>query len=169
MPVKRRIAKRRREELDDCQRAHLLTGWFAVGLSGYLTRYRTREEFAAAWEQYREELLPEFIAKHPGHRPFAWWLLDHGKERPMNADGIAWTAKHGDYLRYSCRFTETFGFLHKDQWQVDETDYLREQGLLIDGEAAAIERNQAAEAERRRLWDAGAAERRAKVSWMYAD
>ncbi len=31
------------------------------------------DELRAEWEQLRDELLPEFIAKNPGHRPWAWW------------------------------------------------------------------------------------------------
>lgn len=30
----------------------------------------------AAWEELSDELLPEFIADHPGTRPAAWWLFD---------------------------------------------------------------------------------------------
>lgn len=28
------------------------------------------------WEEYRDDFLPEFIAKHPGKRPLPWWQWD---------------------------------------------------------------------------------------------
>ena len=35
------------------------------------------------WERVRDEFLPQYIAKHPGERPFCWWRFAHGTERPI--------------------------------------------------------------------------------------
>lgn len=41
------------------------------------------EVFRSAWEWYQERgLLTEFIRKHPGRRPFAWWLFDMPRDNP---------------------------------------------------------------------------------------
>ncbi|MFA9477109.1 hypothetical protein ACERK3_02260 [Phycisphaerales bacterium AB-hyl4] len=39
-----------------------------------------------AWEVLRDDLLPEWIADHPGTRPWAWWRYD-APERRQRVDG----------------------------------------------------------------------------------
>jgi hypothetical protein len=34
------------------------------------------ELWARIWERFRAELLPSWIAQHPGERPAAWWEFD---------------------------------------------------------------------------------------------
>ncbi|MCC6228523.1 MAG: hypothetical protein IT432_04775 [Phycisphaerales bacterium] len=34
-----------------------------------------------AWEELRDELLPEFIREHPLTRPWAWWRFDAPEPR----------------------------------------------------------------------------------------
>jgi hypothetical protein len=34
------------------------------------------ELWAQIWERFRAELLPDWIARHPGDRPAAWWEFD---------------------------------------------------------------------------------------------
>lgn len=138
MPTLRRIAKRQREELTKVQRCHLLTGWCVGGMvNGRRHGFQTREEFLAAWEEHRDELMQEFIAKAPGQRPFAWWLA-RGIERPLSEAGREMFSQVGDQIRANHRLTEFFGFLHQDEWQEDETQHLRRNALLLPGEEHAI-------------------------------
>lgn len=139
MPVIRRIAKRQREVLTSRQRGHLLSGWTIGSPDDGSRHFRTREEFQAAWEQHGEELLRGYIAQNPGHRPFGWWLVTHGQERPLNADGQLMESRCGAVqIRWGDRFREVFGFLHSDEFQEDETAYLRRNGLLAPAELKAL-------------------------------
>lgn len=135
MPAIRRIGKRHRDELTRCQRAHLKTGWFVVGPAESSSRYETLADFRAAWWQHRDELMEGCV----GWRPLAWWICEHGKELPLNEAGREMEASIGlDRMRADDRYRRMFGFLHRLEWQVDETTYLRENGLLAAGEAEAI-------------------------------
>lgn len=76
----------------------------------YFAGFATVEEFADGWEAVRDVVLEDFVSRHPGRRPFAWWLLDHGTERPLLVDplyGEPVTREHA--LSYS---GVTFGFAH---------------------------------------------------------
>jgi len=38
------------------------------------------------WRDHEQALLPDWILRHPGNRPFAWWLaavLEHGPRRQV--------------------------------------------------------------------------------------
>jgi hypothetical protein len=130
MPRLRRRARIRKPDLSDLskdQRYHLEHGmsWFG-GFEDNL------EAFTEAWEIHGEAILAEFIAKHPGRRPFAWWLLEHKKERPL-LDGYT----REEFREY--RFGgHRFGFLHTNGWippvQEDEIAYLDRLNLLTPQE-----------------------------------
>lgn len=92
-----------------------------------------RESMETCWNQVRDELLPIWIAEHPGYRPFAWWLFDHQKERPILAPWATdeFIARH--------RAQSNYGFIFGDVWcgchlMQNETAYLHENGLLEPGE-----------------------------------
>jgi hypothetical protein len=64
-------------------RAHreiLLCGrwYFSDSAHGFYRRNGAMdlEEVKGAWEELRGELLPAYIADHPGTRPWAWWRFD---------------------------------------------------------------------------------------------
>lgn len=133
MPVLRR---RIEMELTPAQRSQLATGWVRPGMGGG-DHFTTREEFAAAWAEHGPKILADWIAKHPGTRPFGWWLVEHGHERPIVA-GCRLDAAEIDGLR-SDKFCETLGFLHLrpggfDDVQQPEREYLAERGLLTPQE-----------------------------------
>lgn len=91
MPVKRRVAKVRRQDLMELtreQRRTLLHG------KGFFPQpaFQSDDDFAAAWEIHRAKLLPEWIAAHPGTRPAAWWKLESSVPIPADEDET-------DYLR----------------------------------------------------------------------
>lgn len=138
MPTNRRKRMPRRRtdttELTWEMRYHLEHGY------GIFGDRLTREEFEDAWDEHGETILAEFIEENPGRRPFAWWLLEHGEERPVVAPWA--TAKEVEsYRSANCR-RDTFGFLHTSVWagkkpgggywslQEPEPFYLRRHGLL---------------------------------------
>jgi hypothetical protein len=142
MPRFGRRAPRRRQQVSDLtqdQRYHLETGMFYQGGFG-----ADLERFTAAWEEHGEQILAEFIDRHPGRRPFAWWLLEHKQERPMIDRSVP--AHRVEALRRADGRGNPFGFLHTRCYggpafgplQEPEEDYLRRKGLLTSEERAAL-------------------------------
>jgi hypothetical protein len=50
------------------------------------------EKVLALWQEYRNELLSEFVRLYPGHRPQTWWAFDAPEPR-QRLGGIG-TPKH---------------------------------------------------------------------------
>lgn len=73
------------------QRQQLLTGFefFGQGFGRDGSERRPLDLNLAreAWEELREELLPEFIASKPFARPWAWWVFDAPEPRREAVDG----------------------------------------------------------------------------------
>lgn len=73
------------------QRRQLLTGFEffgqGFGRDGSDRRPLDLNLAREAWEELREELLPEFIREHPFSRPWAWWVFDAPEPRREAADG----------------------------------------------------------------------------------
>jgi hypothetical protein len=129
---RRRRPERRPDlvELSIDQKHHLLDGW-------YFFDPLTREDFELAWEMHGEALLAEYVKQHAGRRPFAWWLIDHGEERPIV--NPKWTREAA--LKFQTGHEAKFGFLHTHTWpaiQEDETAYLHRFGLLEAEERAVL-------------------------------
>jgi hypothetical protein len=120
----------------------------------FFNGFKTEELFRKGWELTRETLLPEFIKKHPGERPFGWWLCDHKKERPV----ISQTTHDGQIVtrewlldHWHDRHDKKFGFLHTNIWppfQEYETDYLERLGILEDWEIARVREMEAEDLKR---------------------
>ena len=85
MPVKRRKSKRR-EPVPDWVYEYFETGdqpgdgdgrFDHFLLHGAILRYprpdSTRPKY---WDDIREELVSDYVRKHPGTRPWAWWAMD---------------------------------------------------------------------------------------------
>jgi len=133
----RRPPTRRAEGLTPGQRRHLFSGTVRNSNNEH---FRDKATFLETWEEFKDDLLPEFIKKHPGRRPMAWYLAE-GRERPFT-DTIPefWIRA----LRGADGWRNTFGLAHtvcgdpEYQYQQRESDYLAEHGLLIRGEALAI-------------------------------
>jgi hypothetical protein len=102
------------------------------------------EPWAEVWEQFGDEVTEEFIAFHPGRRPWPWWVFTHGKERPivhpLPPESEAAARRHSTF----------FGHLHSSilhghgtppgvlwSWQEGESEYLSRHGLLGPGELEA--------------------------------
>ncbi len=68
----------RRQPLSKAQRSWLLWGHDGDAkptLEDHLAR-TAPNVVRHLWREHRAELLPEFIAEHPGRRPHAWWRFD---------------------------------------------------------------------------------------------
>lgn len=135
MPTnRRRIVQSRRlnvARLDYCREYHLLRG------RPMIEGYATRDELESAWAIHGEALLAEWIEQHPGTRPFAWWLCDHGHERPV-IDSRPCAQQFADAMR---REGGKFEYLHTHTippLQEDEAAYLARHGLLTAAERRAL-------------------------------
>jgi hypothetical protein len=144
MPFVPRRKKERRadyEELTRGQRKQLEDGSCMACLIGF----RDVDEMRAAWEVHGADLVAEFIANRPGHRPFGWWVFVHKLERPIVNHHVR-DAAIEQSSRRAC-----FGFLHSDigvpkgdmllPWQEPEPDYLSRKGLLEPGEFERAKKN----------------------------
>lgn len=110
-------------ELSDGCREQLLTGhdFFGDGYGHDAESDPTAmERMRADWQRFRDELLQEWIASHPGSRPFAWWAFDaparretsdgsdHPFDRPERRALCAeWHAQY-PAIRHDKRFVELF-------------------------------------------------------------
>lgn len=143
------------EALSAACREQLLTGHDFFG-DGYgrdvLNDPTALSRMGADWQRYRGELLAEWIAEHPGTRPFAWWQFDavsrretidgsvHPFDRPERRELCdEWHAQHPS-MGYDRRFWELFygrpaivvgeGMVRYES----EARYLTRLGLLLPGE-----------------------------------
>jgi hypothetical protein len=102
------------------------------------------EPWAAAWDCHGERLLAEWIEKHPGSRPWPWWIFEHCQERPI-ANPMRPDVEAG--LRDRARF----GYLHTTilhghgappgvmlPLQEPEVDYLDRNDLLTPREREVL-------------------------------
>jgi hypothetical protein len=109
----------RREPLSGSQRSWLLWGHdgdMKRTLGDHLVRMdsnRTR----SLWREHRAELLPEFIAEHPGQRPWAWWRFD-APERSRKRLGGLGTPSH-EVLAYAPTFAFGLPVYWVTAWDVD--------------------------------------------------
>ncbi len=147
MPTNRRYRTRQRRDdlahLDAFGEFALTHGRDMLGGSGFGDGV---DQLAEAWELHGERIAAEWVAEHPGSRPWGWWVFTHRKERPivhpMPAEVEAAARRH--HTR--------FGFLHAGirhghgappgelwPWQEDETAYLERRGLLTAAEKAALD------------------------------
>ncbi len=153
MPTnRRRRLNRRRQDITELtfdHRYELLHGCPMLTSGGF---QGDRDAFIRAWELHGERLTAEYIAENPGRRPFACWVLEHKKERPI----IIRDYDPGDLKQWEQLERETygggltggnaFGFLHSQcyggrsfgPFQEEECDYLERHGLLTAAEREAL-------------------------------
>ena len=106
--------------------------------------FETVDDMREAWELVRDDVLPAFIRKYPGRRPFAWWIFDHGKERPLSRKFMKEIGITEEMLRFDKPKNREarFGFVHTRMFnpatglhlQEPEEEYLDRHGLLEPGE-----------------------------------
>lgn len=107
----------------------------------------TIEDFEHSWEPVAEEFMAKWLEDNPGRRPFAWWLLEHGKERPIvNACGPDFEARERRAARFGCLHGDIWlgPHEHGGWWQQNSFLYLVGNNLLLPGErerAAQLEQS----------------------------
>ncbi len=72
MPSNRRFKMKMRRS--GSKLTHSAEGYFFWGMD--LGDFNNEAEASAAWRQHRVRLLLEWIAEHPGTRPFFWWEVE---------------------------------------------------------------------------------------------
>jgi len=98
------------------------------------------EFFRDAWELHGPRIMYEWDpTKSCCFRPFAWWALEYGEERPVNrhvtpAELAKWRPGHTYYGYFSSHICGFPGWL-----QEPEPNYLRRLGLLTEKETAWLE------------------------------
>lgn len=117
-------------QLDDDLRYDLEFGW------SFFEGYPNWESMRNDWLKFGDEITQQWIQRHPGSRPFGWWVFTHGKERPVVLEGHRNLA---DRLRAGARFSflDTSIVMGGATLQETQSDYLAQNGLL---EPAEIER-----------------------------
>src|SRR5262249_38366366 len=92
-----RGVRRRAKARDDWtreQRRQLLDGheFFGKGFGRPWSIHRPLDLDLArvAWNELRAEILDEFIANNPGHRPWAWWQFDAPEPRRQPETDLAY-------------------------------------------------------------------------------
>lgn len=156
MPSLRRRAKRKSEGYNEWHVLQLQEGFDLWGAAGPLGAFGNDDEFdepaaRAAWEILREQIMADWIAQHPGQRPWAWWRFD-APERRRRIDGIQhpfddrirkkkfdemephfWARRHANDLCFGVpRLTST-----RDEATAkyeSEAEYLRRLNLLTPAE-----------------------------------
>lgn len=91
------------------------------------------DELAEAWTDLRDELLADFIASHPGSRPWAWWAFDAPEPRRQIAPG---PAAVGPDLWFG--LPRLYAAVSPHAMYESERDYLARHGLLTDGERLSL-------------------------------
>ena len=87
MPRVSRKIKRRRRPTDYTPRHYQELSTGNVDFFGDLWTgdYPSRAE---AWDELRDEILPDWIAENPGTRPAAWWEFDAPGRRERTDGGV---------------------------------------------------------------------------------
>ncbi|MGC8541874.1 MAG: hypothetical protein ACP5QA_14780 [Phycisphaerae bacterium] len=137
MPTNRRYRSRRSRAvgIEDCRLFFEwdldIAGAFSV-CGGPVDMVRARE----AWQRFRVEILAAWIQKHPGTRPYFWWLADAPEPRrqlcgaPPEDAPLFWGMPS---LLAPPQLDDTPGF-------ECQAAYLGRHGLLDDAERSALSR-----------------------------
>lgn len=119
------------EHINSSQEYELCTGSPLLPLSPGQSFGDDLEFFRAAWEMHGPRIMYEWNpTKSCFFRPFAWWALEHGEERPINShvtplEVKRWRASATYYGYFSTHVQCCPGAL-----QEPELHYLRRRGLL---------------------------------------
>jgi len=121
-----------------------------AGLSTFFSDVKPRD----LWNQYRNVFLPEYIRKHPGKRPYAWWQWDAPRQ-PDGGSGAYWEGilpeprKHagGGPFEFQKGFVPRYEYgvpVHVTYSEYDppffesQAAYLMRHGLLSETERRAL-------------------------------
>ncbi len=56
--------------------------------------FASDEHFQATWDQYRDEILADWIRVRPGTRPYAWWRFDSPEPRDETESEFEYLLRH---------------------------------------------------------------------------
>ena len=163
MPRVNRKAKRRSAGYTEDHVHHLLHGTYLCPGHAFATNPRSHSgdytDFDAmriGWNILRAELLPRWIAEHPGHRPYAWWVFD-APERRQRTDNVVHpfddrvrrqhvedaALRHPEFRQtaYKLFYGKPGCLCVRDDFDAEyesETAYLHRLNLLTDAELAEL-------------------------------
>ena len=82
------------------------------------------KEQTAFWKANRKQILKDFIADHPGQRPYFWWMLDAPEPR-KRVKGTAVEKEHHETMAYyyGVPSNDTFYELGIDKERIKEADF----------------------------------------------
>lgn len=86
MPVVRRIGKRRRKGWNHCHRFALSTGIRMLGAFNGHREPWPMDEARLAWSDLGDGIMAEWAQQRPTLRPWGWWVIDQGIERPRTEE-----------------------------------------------------------------------------------
>ena len=122
------------EPLDGDRAMHLAYGYDVFGGG-----FTSADELLRSWAVHGAVILPAWLERFPGYRPFAWWFEvapRHGERRILPGqehDAEIW--REGNRNRH-------FGLLHTETIppiQESQTEFLERKKLFVRGEQARIE------------------------------
>jgi hypothetical protein len=150
MPTtRRRRAQTYREPLEASMREHLLSGDLDAAMAAGAAAGQRMPvqllcrglEHPTFWAAYRDELIAEYVAAHPGWRPHGWWLYEATAPRRWIVDGHAVEVDIPPDWR---RWRELWGIQPEDASgrRASEVEsqpaYVRRHGLLTRAERARL-------------------------------
>lgn len=100
MPVRKRV-DRRRAPLDLEQSAILRDEPRPEGANPFYFLRLEKDLFNEVedlWKSHRDDILAEYVAKHPGTRPTLWWKYDAPGEPDGSETEAAYLQRHGLFL-----------------------------------------------------------------------
>lgn len=104
MPTNRKRTQRTRKEImpfDQTVKDFLITGEKpekdTPAWELYTSSFFTGEEgiIKETWQEYRKQLLDEWINDYPCTRPYMWWAYDAPKEQDTFESEAAYLKRHG--------------------------------------------------------------------------
>jgi hypothetical protein len=139
MPRRKWRTLNRREPLSEAVRVHLEAGRFSDDRKPEGWRevkfYLTAVEREGLWEIHRDAILSTWLVRHPGTRPWAWWLLDATEPRRCTA---------GAELLYPVRKPGDGEWIWRQNWGVPALLQCRPRGYVglpdVEAQAAYLDR-----------------------------
>jgi hypothetical protein len=136
--MKTRLVKRRRAtEITPDVRLLLESGhqFFGVYAAG---------DIHVLWDKFRDDVLPDYIEWHPGHRPWGWWEFDAPEPRRCVSGPGAFAFRNDDAPDWTKHLHFGMPAVHGgDDWDnpshyESQAAYLDRLGLLTDDEREAL-------------------------------
>lgn len=136
MPRKKRRQRKQSSDYTAGERHHLATGncWWPIvpGFGDDRRKPFRHDDANKAWGMLKAEILAEWIAEHPGYRPWAWWHLEP-RELRQRTDGGIHPCERDPSRKQRCGLPADVGGAADDEWTAEYESvpaYLVRLGLL---------------------------------------